>query len=780
MENTWSSQQKAIFAHFASGHGNLVARARAGSGKTTTILEACSHAPSTDKILLAAFNKRIAVELTNRVSAPNVEAKTLHSLGFAFIRRQWNNLKIDADVEYARATAALGGDAPYEMVQMTTKLVGLLKNMMPFEMDGSKVKELAEEFDLVPDEAWEEEGWTASAICAAAVVARDAAKVKDEQNRISFDDMIFIPLANKFVRPWYDMVVIDEAQDMNYAQLLLAQKACKSTGRIVVVGDDRQCHPPGVMIEVAPGHETAIEKLHDGEEIRSWNRNAQKMVGGRSIKVGSRRYDGIMHTVTSNDRSVPATSNHRFICRWGNRNVPTCVTYLMWREGFGFRVGWCQLFTKNHRVKMLHLAHRARIEKADKTWILKVHGTRTEASVYESIVAGKYALPTATFEPVHGAQHLTRKTIKEIFNGVSDTVAGSNYDNGVLALSHHGRTFEQHFYPWPGHGLKDMQGRRTYFEVHASNLLPDLMSLPSPDGQNEWHRISSIVNRPYKGIVYSLNVDVDHSYSANGIVVLNCIYQFRGADASSFERLKKELEAKELGLTTTYRCAKSIVRVAQKYVPDFQAGETNPEGIVDHLPDSSMLVGVARPGDFVLSRANAPLMPICLAFLKKGIKARIEGRDVAATLRGIVTGFKAKSVPHFIERVEGWREKQTKRTLKIKKESVREQKIDTINDQADMLAALADGCVNVAEILNRVNTLFGDTEGEGSTQNAVVCSSVHRAKGLEADRVFVLEDTLREDNDEECNIIYVAYTRGKKHLTLVGQRKPRKKSRGNY
>jgi len=499
MENTWSTQQKAIFAHFATGRGNLVARARAGSGKTTTILEACSHAPSTDKILLAAFNKRIAVELTNRVSAPNVEAKTLHSLGFAFIRRQWNNLKIDGDVEYARATAALGGDAPYEMVQMTTKLVGLLKNMMPFEMDGSKVKELAEEFDLVPDEAWEEEGWTAASICEAAVKARDLAKVKDEQNRISFDDMIFIPLVNKFIRPWYDIVVIDEAQDMNYAQLLLAQRACKSTGRIVVVGDDRQA-----------------------------------------------------------------------------------------------------------------------------------------------------------------------------------------------------------------------------------------------------------------------------------------IYGFRGADAGGLDRLKKELEAKELGLTTTYRCAKSIVRVAQKYVPDFQAGETNPEGIVDHLPDSSMLVGVARPGDFVLSRANAPLMPICLAFLKKGIKARIEGRDVAATLRGIVTGFKAKSVPHFIERVEGWREKQTKRTLKIKKESVREQKIDTINDQADMLAALADGCVNVAEILNRVNTLFGDTEGEGSTQNAVVCSSVHRAKGLEADRVFVLEDTIRDNDDEECNIAYVAYTRAKKHLTLVGQRKPRKKGRGNY
>jgi superfamily I DNA/RNA helicase len=500
MENTWSKQQKTVFEHFASGKGNLVVRARAGTGKTTTILEACNHAPKADKILLAAFNKRIATELTNRVSAPNVEAKTLHSLGFAYIRRQWNNLKIDGDVEFSRANEAFGGaDAPDEMVRLVAKLAGLLKNVMPLEKDVEKVKELATEFDLVPEDAWEEEGWSAEAICETAVKARDLAKVRDEQGRISFDDMIFIPIANDFARAWYDLVVIDEAQDMNYAQLLLAQRACKKTGRVVVVGDDRQA-----------------------------------------------------------------------------------------------------------------------------------------------------------------------------------------------------------------------------------------------------------------------------------------IYGFRGADAGGLDRLKQELGASECGLTTTYRCAKSIVRQAGKYVGDFQAADTNPEGIVDRIPAGEALIKTAKPGDFVLSRANAPLMPICLAFLKKGIKARIEGRDVAATLRTIVNGFKAKSVPNFIERVEGWREKQTKRTLKIKKESVKEAKIDVINDQADMLAALADGCVNVAEILNRVNTLFGDSEEGGAPQNAIVCSSVHRAKGLEADRVFVLEETIRDNDDEECNIAYVAYTRAKKHLTLVGERKPKKKGRGNY
>jgi superfamily I DNA/RNA helicase len=49
----------------------------------------------------------------------------------------------------------------------------------------------------------------------------------------------------------------------------------------------------------------------------------------------------------------------------------------------------------------------------------------------------------------------------------------------------------------------------------------------------------------------------------------------------------------------------------------------------------------------------------------------------------------------------------------------------------------------------------------------ITCSSVHRAKGLEAERVFVLAKTLRTDNDEERNISYVAITRAKSSLVYV-------------
>jgi len=74
MDRVWSAQQEAIFGWFGSAGGNLVVRARAGTGKTTTILEGIGRAPE-GKILLCAFNKRIAEELQTKVRNPAAEGE---------------------------------------------------------------------------------------------------------------------------------------------------------------------------------------------------------------------------------------------------------------------------------------------------------------------------------------------------------------------------------------------------------------------------------------------------------------------------------------------------------------------------------------------------------------------------------------------------------------------------------------------------------------------------------------------------------------------------------
>jgi superfamily I DNA/RNA helicase len=85
-------------------------------------------------------------------------------------------------------------------------------------------------------------------------------------------------------------------------------------------------------------------------------------------------------------------------------------------------------------------------------------------------------------------------------------------------------------------------------------------------------------------------------------------------------------------------------------------------------------------------------------------------------------------------------------------------------DRIDALDALCDGLTTTAELLARLESLFSDDQ----TTRRLMFSSVHRAKGLESDRVFVLIDTFRGGSVEEENLWYVAVTRSKRHLFLVG------------
>src|SRR5215510_12017859 len=101
-ERVWSGQQTDIFHWFKTSevrvssvveeviegttYEHLIVEALAGTGTTTTIIKAIDFAPE-KRILLCAFNKKIAEELTARLNNPNAEAKTLHAIGFSIVRR---------------------------------------------------------------------------------------------------------------------------------------------------------------------------------------------------------------------------------------------------------------------------------------------------------------------------------------------------------------------------------------------------------------------------------------------------------------------------------------------------------------------------------------------------------------------------------------------------------------------------------------------------------------------------------------------------------------------
>lgn len=280
------------------------------------------------------------------------------------------------------------------------------------------------------------------------------------------------------------------------------------------------------------------------------------------------------------------------------------------------------------------------------------------------------------------------------------------------------------------------------------------------------------------------------------------VYGFRGADSEALDRLKLDLKASELGLTTTYRCGKAIVDYARTIVPDFRAGADNPEGVISTIRTDG-LPAVVRPGDFVLSRKNAPLVSLALSLIRKGVRTKIEGRDIGAGLKAIVwrlaTGRAKNSIPAWLEKLENWRDKEVKRAEAANADG----KVEETLDKYEMLGALADGVAGISELLARVDHVCPPLKPGANEQvedakdraTMVICSSVHRAKGLEADRVFVLKNTLNPPlpckhchkrpgfwhdrggcetyevdslkQQEERNIEYVAVTRAKHELVWV-------------
>lgn len=207
--------------------------------------------------------------------------------------------------------------------------------------------------------------------------------------------------------------------------------------------------------------------------------------------------------------------------------------------------------------------------------------------------------------------------------------------------------------------------------------------------------------------------------------------------------------------------------MAAALVPDYKAAPEAPEGSVD-LQALPVVLSTIEPGDAILSRLNAPLMPLCLSLLREGKAARIEGRDVGAMLIKIAEKFNARTIPQFLQRLEAWRQRRLNRVAKMEDA---ERKSAEVNDVADTLQAVAEGAKGVTEISTRLASLFEDSKPGG--RPAIVLSTTHKAKGLEWEKVVLLNNTYmrkfrgeNEPSTEEHNLYYVAITRSKSVLIL--------------
>lgn len=266
------------------------------------------------------------------------------------------------------------------------------------------------------------------------------------------------------------------------------------------------------------------------------------------------------------------------------------------------------------------------------------------------------------------------------------------------------------------------------------------------------------------------------------------IYGFTGADSDAMELIAQQFGSVEMPLTVTYRCPKAVVRVANVLVPDLVAHEQNSEGVVRSVEqlspgaDGRMYQWFEAeeslgPNDVVLCRNTKPLVETAYSMIRGGLGCMVEGRDIGEGLVQLAQHWKnIKSLGVLVDKVREYQESEVEKALNKKQQA----KAQAIEDKCQTLCLIAeklisDGKLDVLDLVQFVRGLFGDTP-EGEKPKVLTLSTVHKSKGREWDRVYVLgRSELMPSKyakqpwqlEQERNLEYVAVTRAKRELVDV-------------
>lgn len=244
------------------------------------------------------------------------------------------------------------------------------------------------------------------------------------------------------------------------------------------------------------------------------------------------------------------------------------------------------------------------------------------------------------------------------------------------------------------------------------------------------------------------------------------IYGFRGADADSMDLLKAEFNCTELPLTVSYRCSKAVVDYAVQYgviEPAPNAIEGSLEDL-DHKWDTK----VFQANDLVLCRVTYPLISLAYQLLRARIPAYIMGKEIGDGLVHLIENMNAKGIDALIERLKVYTTREIEKAVAKKQPA----KAAAIEDKTEcimfLIESLKETDRTVPALIRVIDELFADKD------NAVVLATIHKAKGLEARRVFWIDRGYRcgqakqeWQQKQEVNLCFVAASRAKVDLVLL-------------
>ena len=240
------------------------------------------------------------------------------------------------------------------------------------------------------------------------------------------------------------------------------------------------------------------------------------------------------------------------------------------------------------------------------------------------------------------------------------------------------------------------------------------------------------------------------------------IYGFNAADEKSFKWFENFQNTKVLPLSVSFRCSQAVIRKAQEIVPDIKALPNAPEGCVRN----GSVLEEAQSGDFIICRTTMPLVKLFFEFLTQHKKAIIKGSDIGVHLIELIGKINS------IEKLVSFWENELKSFRKdLKKEGILNPNdhsgYNVLEDKVMTLLFLTRISDNILDLKFKIKSIFTD-EIQG-----IVLSTVHKIKGLEADKVFIIRPDLLPmqtakpwQHAQEKNLEYVAITRAKQELVF--------------
>lgn len=268
------------------------------------------------------------------------------------------------------------------------------------------------------------------------------------------------------------------------------------------------------------------------------------------------------------------------------------------------------------------------------------------------------------------------------------------------------------------------------------------------------------------------------------------IYNFAGANAQAFNQIPKMFAPVEtFDLPICYRCAKShLSRVNREYGIPILPCDDAPMGFVKTI-DKNKISEYAKAGDMVISRKNKWIAEVVLDLARNGTPIFIEDKEMVGAIKRQILSSKCTSVgtlKKFLQKVINNYNKKLFEIVskKVQEGGHEEERLEAVAetnskiDNTSFLLEILEGYLenhpssdSVSKFSAFVDKLLNTTP----SPDCVRLCSIHKAKGLEATNVFVLNEAKinfdfrnsKEQNVQEKNLSYIATTRAKEGLYLV-------------